>query len=57
MARALTGKPHVQGHQIRIAVSGRDSKHFHHDHPEQQTLWIHAGPGKDSAVVLKVAPL
>lgn len=42
----------LQGHRVRLAISGADAKHFHVDHKGQRTIWIHTGPGKESCLDL-----
>lgn len=45
----------LQGHSMRIAIAGVDAKHFYVDHVDAKTMWIHTGPGRQSAVSLYVA--
>ena len=40
---------------MRIAVAGADAKHFYVDHVDTKTMWIHTGPGRESAVSLYTA--
>ena len=44
----------MQGHSIRLAISGADSKHFYVDHAGTKTLWVHTGPGRQSSISLYV---
>ena len=45
---------YVQGHSIRLALSGADSKHFYVDRMGTKTMWLHTGPGRQSAIHLYV---
>lgn len=40
----------LQGHSIRVAIAGVDAKHFYVDYADGHTMWIHTGPGCQSAV-------
>lgn len=44
----------IQGHSMRLALSGTDAKPFYVDHPEIKTMWIHTGPGRESAINIYV---
>lgn len=47
----------LQGHHVRLAISGVDPKHFHVDHKGKRTMWIHTGPDKASCLQLPCKPL
>jgi len=44
----------VQGHSMRLAFSGGDAKHFYVDHLGIKTMWVHTGPGRQSAIHIYV---
>ena len=39
---------------MRLAISGTDAKHFYVDHVGSKTMWVHTGPGRESAISLYV---
>ena len=42
----------AEGHCVRLAVTGADSKHFAGDYVGQRSLWLYAGSGLASALHL-----
>ena len=42
----------MQGHHVRLALSGADPKHFHVDHTGKRTMWIHTGASMASCLQL-----
>ena len=44
----------VQGHSMRLAFSGGVAKHFYVDHLGIITMWVHTGPGRQSAIHIYV---
>ncbi|KAL0052970.1 hypothetical protein WJX82_010541 [Trebouxia sp. C0006] len=44
----------AQGHSMRVAFSGGDAKHFYVDHLGIKTMWVHTGPGRQSAIHIYV---
>ncbi|DBA77051.1 TPA: hypothetical protein ACH3X1_009638 [Trebouxia sp. C0004] len=44
----------AQGHSMRLAFSGGDAKHFYVDHLNIKTMWVHSGPGRQSAIHIYV---
>ena len=47
----------MQGHHVRLALSGADPKHFHVDHSGKRTMWIHTGPSRASCLQLPCMPM
>ncbi len=42
----------AEGHCVRLAVTGADSKHFAADYAGPRSLWLYAGCGRASALHL-----
>ena len=57
VSRRSTRMAVLQGHHVRLAISGVDPKHFHVDHKGKRTMWIHTGPDKASCLQLPCKPL